>query len=209
MSQRTKRSSPRRSCHFSQGVPLIPRSDEPVWDRRSVPPDLLGATPWPIPARSRRLPPSPPCRPDACEAMQSNSVAPEQLWGKSSAPLRLECTHQSCPWRHRCRRQPDRFVSSSTPFLAWYGLAALATVRVEEDTGAVPCSVSRLCRLRAQRAQFRQRAVLIQPPVATFWQISETQGRSRSRSAASSICSSWLDGGPLAVMQTQSEMCDV
>src|SRR5258707_15671089 len=67
--------------------------------------------------------------------------------------------HPPCPWQHRYRRQPVRFVSSSTPFLAWYGLEALATVRVEEDTGAVPCSVDRLRRLWAQRAQFRQRAV--------------------------------------------------
>jgi hypothetical protein len=61
------------------------------------------------------------------------------------------------PWLHRYRRQPDCFVSSSTPFLAWFGLEAkaLATVRVKEDTGAVPRSVYRLCRLWAQRAQFR------------------------------------------------------
>jgi len=32
--------------------------------------------------------------------------------------------------------------SSSTPFLARFGLEALATVRVEEDTGAVPRSVT-------------------------------------------------------------------
>src|ERR1700730_6861600 len=51
-----------------------------------------------------------------------------------------ECTHPPCPWRRRCRRQPDHFVPSSTPFLARFGLEALATVRVEEDTGAVPRS---------------------------------------------------------------------
>src|SRR5882757_8114302 len=159
MSRRTRRSSPRRSYRFSQGVQPIPRSCEPVLDRQFALRALSGATPWPRHARSRRLPPSPPCRPDACEAMQSNCVAPTRSLGRSSAPLRSECMHPPCPWQHRYRRQPDRFVSSSTPFLAWYGLEALATVRVEEDTGAVPCSVDRLCRLWAQRAQFRQRAV--------------------------------------------------
>src|SRR5882724_6689516 len=142
MSRRTRRSSPRRSCHFSQGVPPIPRSCEPVSDRQFALRALFGATPWPRHARSRRLPPSPPCRPDACEAMQSNCVAPTRSLGRSSALLQSECMHPPCPWQHRYRRQPDRFVSSSTPFLAWYGLEALATVRVEEDTGAVPCSVT-------------------------------------------------------------------
>src|SRR5947208_10063404 len=51
-----------------------------------------------------------------------------------------ECTHPPCPWPHRCRRQPDHSVPSSIPFLARFGLEALATVRVEEDTGAVPRS---------------------------------------------------------------------
>src|SRR5882757_7454844 len=142
MSRRTRRSSPRRSCHFSQGVQPIPRSCEPVSDRQFALRALFGATPWPRHARSRRLPPSPPCRPDACEAMQANCVAPTRSLGRSSALLQSECMHPPCPWQHRYRRQPDRFVSSSTPFLAWYGLEALATVRVEEDTGAVPCSVT-------------------------------------------------------------------
>src|SRR6185437_4565404 len=142
MSRQTRRSSPRRSYRFSQGVQPIPRSCEPAWGRRYALRYLLGATPWPRHARSRRLPPSPPWRPDACEAMQSDCVVPAQSWGRSSALIRSECTHPPCPWQHRYRRQPDRFVASSTPFLAWYGLEALATVRVEEDTGAVPCSVT-------------------------------------------------------------------
>src|SRR5689334_2440803 len=50
------------------------------------------------------------------------------------------CTRLPCPWTHRYRRQRDHFVPSSTPFLARFGLKALATVRVEEDTGAVPRS---------------------------------------------------------------------
>src|SRR5260370_24848637 len=48
--------------------------------------------------------------------------------------------HPPCPLPHRCPRQRDHFVPSSTPFLARFGLEALATVRVEEDTGAVPRS---------------------------------------------------------------------
>src|SRR4030095_9306266 len=144
MSRRPSRSSPRRSYRFSQGVQPIPRSSEPVLDRQFALRDLPAATPWPSHARSRRLPPSPPCRPEPAKAMQSNCVAPTRSLGRSYALLRSECMHLPCPWQHRYRRQPDRFVSSSTPFLAWYGLEALATVRVEEDTGAVPCSICRL-----------------------------------------------------------------
>src|SRR5215468_1588115 len=92
-----------------------------------------------------------------------------------------ECTHPPCPWTHRYRRQRDHFVPSSTPFLARFGLEALATVRVEEDTGAVPRSVTGSNRLGAQRAQFQQRAVGAQPPVRTFCQILWTQGRRESR----------------------------
>src|SRR5262252_10483369 len=50
--------------------------------------------------------------------------------------------HPPCPWPHQYRRQSDHFVPSSTPFLARFGLEALATVRVEEDTGTVPRSVT-------------------------------------------------------------------
>src|SRR6266436_8792217 len=50
--------------------------------------------------------------------------------------------HPPCPLPHRCPRQRDHFVPSSTPFLARFGLEALATVRVEEDTGAVPRSAT-------------------------------------------------------------------
>src|SRR5467141_1907531 len=53
-----------------------------------------------------------------------------------------ECTHLPCLWPHRCPRHRDHFVTSSTPFLARSGLEALATVRVEEDTGAVPRSAT-------------------------------------------------------------------
>src|SRR5882672_3619654 len=53
-----------------------------------------------------------------------------------------ECTHLPCLWLHRCPRHRDHFVTSSTPFLARSGLEALATVRVEEDTGAVPRSAT-------------------------------------------------------------------
>src|SRR6267154_1357619 len=81
MSRRTRRSSPRRSYRFSQGVQPIPRSCEPVLDRQFALRALFGATPWPRHARSRRLPPSPPCRPDTCEAMQSNCVAPTRSLG--------------------------------------------------------------------------------------------------------------------------------
>jgi hypothetical protein len=71
----------------------------------------------------------------------------------------LERTRPPCPWRRRCPRQRDHFVPSSTPFLARFGLEALATVRVEEDTGAVPRSNTGFAAFGALRAQFQQRAV--------------------------------------------------
>jgi hypothetical protein len=73
-------------------------------------------------------------------------------------------------------------VSSSTPFLARFGLEALSTVRVEEDTGAVPCSDHQaLPAFGALRAQFQRRAGFAEPPVRTFWQILQTQGAFRDR----------------------------
>src|ERR1700748_2297853 len=87
-----------------------------------------------------------------------------------------ECARPPCLSTHRYRRQPDHFVPSSTPFLARFGLEALATVRVEEDTGAVPRSDTGFAAFGALRAQFQQRAVLRQPPVRMFCQISKTQG---------------------------------
>src|ERR1700677_3026285 len=53
-----------------------------------------------------------------------------------------ECRHPPYLWPRQYRRQRDRFVPSFTPFLARFGLEALSTVRVEEDTGAVPRSDS-------------------------------------------------------------------
>src|SRR5215472_15806209 len=86
-----------------------------------------------------------------------------------------------CLWPHRCPRQSEHFVPSSTPFLARFGLEALATVRVEEDTGAVPRSDTGSNRLGALRAQFQRRAVGAQPPVRTFCQNYRTQGAYRDR----------------------------
>src|SRR2546430_860640 len=57
-----------------------------------------------------------------------------------AAATTRECIHPPCPWPRRYRRQHVCLVPSSTPFLARFGLEALATVRVEEDTGAVPRS---------------------------------------------------------------------
>lgn len=60
--------------------------------------------------------------------------------GTSAVTRVSEYTHPPCPWRHRYRRQRDHPVPSPLP--SWYGLDALATIRVEEDTGFVPCSLS-------------------------------------------------------------------
>jgi uncharacterized protein with beta-barrel porin domain len=50
-------------------------------------------------------------------------------------------------------------VPSSTPFLARFGLAARATVRVEEDTGSVPRSPTGSKAFERERAQIQRRAV--------------------------------------------------
>src|SRR6185437_16350596 len=84
--------------------------------------------------------PSLPCSPGACEARQPACGVLGAYSDTSAALPTCECTHPPCPWPHRCPRQRDHSVPSSTPFLARFGLEAHATVRVEEDTGAVPRS---------------------------------------------------------------------
>jgi hypothetical protein len=69
----------------------------------------------------------------------------------------------------------------SAPFLARSGLEAHATVRVEEDTGSVPCSPPGSRASEHERAQIQRRAVAEQPPVRTFWQILRTQEREGNR----------------------------
>src|SRR5215467_1276340 len=140
MSLQTRQSSPRRSHRSWPTAQLTVRSCGPVWGRQSVPRCWPCVALCATHARNRRLLPSPPCSPDACEARQPACGALAQWLGRSAAMPTGECTRPPCPWRHRCPRQRDRFVPSSTPFLARYGLEALATVRVEEDTGAVPRS---------------------------------------------------------------------
>src|ERR1700760_2480804 len=67
-------------------------------------------------------------------------AVPARYRERSAAEPARERTHPPCLWTHRYRRQRDYFVPSSIPFLARFGLKALATVRVEEDTGSVPSS---------------------------------------------------------------------
>src|ERR1700724_426560 len=83
---------------------------------------LPDGAPSPNRAHSRRWPPSPPCSPCACEARQPACDDPGQCSDTSAAAPTRECTHRPCPLLHRCRRQRDHFVPSSTPFLARYGL---------------------------------------------------------------------------------------
>src|SRR6516164_7416948 len=109
----------------------------PAWDQRPGLRCRPPVAPWPSPARNRRKPPWLPCRPCACEASGSERAAPPWYLGKSAVATTSECMHPPCPWPRRYRRQRDRFVPSSTPFLARFGLKARATVRVEEDTGSV------------------------------------------------------------------------
>src|SRR6201996_4813821 len=73
---------------------------------------------------------SPPCLPGACEASQPVCGDLGRYSDRSAARPMLECTGLPCPWRRRRPRQRDHFVPSSTPFLARFGLEALATVRV-------------------------------------------------------------------------------
>src|SRR5215510_15939597 len=116
--------------------------------------------------------------------------------------LRSQATSWRCPWAlvgQLCRNANVRMHAStlsldtSIPTTTRSFCAIIhslpcsvrarspATVRVEEDTGAVPRSVTGSNRLGAQRAQFQQRAVGAQPPVRTFCQILWTQGRRESR----------------------------
>src|SRR4029453_15691608 len=140
MARRTRRSFPRRSRRSWPAALLRARSCGPAWDRQSAPRCRPRATPWPRHAHSRRSPPSPPCSPGACEARRPAYGALGLCSGRVAAIPTHECTHPPCPWRHRYPRQHDHFVPSSTPFLARFGLEALAPVRVEEDTRAVPPS---------------------------------------------------------------------
>src|ERR1700739_1190768 len=142
MSRQTRRSSPRRSHRSWPAVLPTARSCGPAWDRRSAPRCRPRAPPWPRHAHSRRSPPSPPCSPGACEARQPACGDHGWCSDMPAAMRARECTRPPCPLRRRYPRQQDHFVPSSTPFLARFGLEALATVRVEEDTGTVPRSVT-------------------------------------------------------------------
>src|ERR1700745_738162 len=89
-----------------------------------------------------------------------------------------------CLSTHRDRRQPDHFVPSSTPFLARFGLEALATVRVEEDTGAVPRSATGSLAFGRNGLSSSNGRFWSQPPVRTFCQNFWTQGRRECRMRA-------------------------
>src|SRR6202030_2416245 len=54
------------------------------------------------------------------------------------------------------------------PFLARFGLKARATVRVEEDTGSVPRSLTGSCGLRARTGSDPATGGWSEPPVRTF-----------------------------------------
>src|SRR3984893_7565140 len=88
-----------------------------------------------------------------------------------------ECTHPPCPWRRRCRRQSDHSVPSSTPFLARFGLEALATVRVEEDTGAVPRSETGSVTLGAYGLSSSNGRLVRNRPFAHSARLSRHKGR--------------------------------
>src|SRR5256885_12044122 len=140
MSRRTRRSSPRRCCRSWPDVRPTAQSCGPVWDRQSAPRCRPRAAPWPRHAHSHHWLPLPPWSPGACEARQPVCGALGTCSEMPAAATTRECIHPPCPWPRRYRRQHVCLVPSSTPFLARFGLEALATVRVEEDTGAVPRS---------------------------------------------------------------------
>src|SRR5262249_52617612 len=102
----------------------------------------------------------------ACAARRSACAAPARCSGTSGAETTSECTHPPCLWPHRSRRQRDCFVPSSTPFLARFGLKAHATVRGEEDTGAVPRSPTGSMAFAHARAPIQRRAVGQNRPLA-------------------------------------------
>jgi hypothetical protein len=103
----------------------------------------LRAAPWPSPARSRRLPPSPPCRPVL--AQPGDQLAPPLCGLGNVCRCDSERMHASTlSLATSIRRQRDCLVPSSTPFLARFGLEALATVRVEEEHRSCPSLSDRL-----------------------------------------------------------------
>src|SRR5215475_13142303 len=179
MSRRTRQSSPHRSHRSWPAVRLKARSYGPAWGRRSVPRCRPCAAPWPSPAHTLRSPPSRLCPHYACGARQPAGGDPVRCSGRSAAMRTCECTHPPCPSPRRCRRQRDHLVPSSTPFLARFGLEALATVRVEEDYRSCPSLLYRLYRLWGVTGSVPATGGWLEPPVRTFWQILRTQGTLR------------------------------
>src|ERR1700730_12821421 len=85
--------------------------------------------------------------------------------------------HPPWPWPHRCQRQRDQSVPSSPPFLARFGLEALATVRVEEDTGAVPRSETGSVTLGAYGLSSSNGRLVRNRPFAHSARLSRHKGR--------------------------------
>jgi len=141
MSRRTRRSSRSPIVSFLASRPATARAAGPAWDRRSEPRGRLRRAPWPRPliaaiASIHRL------SPGACEAGHS-------------LPVPLDCAREGLPqsngtnacihlvlWRHRYHANEIILCHHPLPSLARFGLEALANCRVEEDTGAVPRSVT-------------------------------------------------------------------
>ena len=89
---------------------------------------------WPSPARSRHSPPSLPCQPSPAKPRRQLTSSFQRAWQHSSARQRANlCVHLVL--RHiDTHDNAIVLCHHPAPFLARYGLKALATVRVEEDT---------------------------------------------------------------------------
>ena len=116
------------------------RSGEPAWGRRSAPRCRPDAAPWPSHAHSRRSPPSPPCSPCACAARRPACGDLAAVLGNVCATTASRMHASTLSLATSMPTTTDHLVPSSSSLPCSSGLEALATVRVEEDTGAVPRS---------------------------------------------------------------------
>ena len=141
MSRRTRRSSPRRSHRCWLGAGRLREAADPLGiDDPHL--DAASRSSLVQPAHSRRLLPSPPC---STLCLRSEATSLRWLWcgvwerpaAMQGANARIHLVFGDIDTDDNA----DHFVPSSTPFLAVVRARSPATVRVEEDTGAVPRSV--------------------------------------------------------------------
>ena len=140
----------------SREVPNPLWIDNPHFDDRRY------ATPWPTHARSRHLPPSPPCRPGACEAMQSNSRRlPTRSSGRSVRSVSDPNASSTLSLATSIPTTIRSFCAIiQLPSLPGTGSKPLQLFGLRKTPELSLALFDRLCRLRAQSGSVPARAVL-------------------------------------------------